>query len=459
MNHATLSPDGELLLAVGDVVPEDRSVPVVYFYRKAWRNEKMPDGSYALASYEWEMCSSIGVDPGLDSSFCTAFNPSGNLCAVASQDGMIAIYDIRLLDDPDRKPLRELFTSSRPGLEVGAIRCMQFSPEPWDFLVWTEHSGRACIVDVRDHFITRQTLELRTDPASVEWLDLTEEASTPAEDLIDPLLRDYNHSDIVRRYRYYIRGENAAAAASLANIEATSERRRQRIPRAESPSGFTERERQILDALRRDRDGRAREVAGVNSIPREGVSSQDPVSINYLPPPATDSRAPLMSAEDYMAFSASWSPRESPTSTLREYMRDRQNERDRSRRQMFLDPRRRASLILSQMDEASQITRDTPSSGRVSSQTDVDPWRTIEAAMGAGTNTDSAARIRRIREADIEERFRRRQDLQRRQELHARRSGQETRREAYGRAFSSSSSRDDALPTAGCAMSADGRKL
>jgi hypothetical protein len=50
----------------------------------------------------------------LPASFCTAFSPSGSKFAVASQEGMVAVWDVR-----SRKPMK-VFTTDRSRLPPGS---------------------------------------------------------------------------------------------------------------------------------------------------------------------------------------------------------------------------------------------------------------------------------------------------------------------------------------------------
>jgi WD40 repeat protein len=408
MNHASLSPDGKLLASVGDVSP--LKTPVVYFHRKVVDMEASlqfdPQTNERMSYYTWRPCANSRLDPGLDSSFCTSFSPSGHLCAIGSQDSTIIVYDTRRLDETDQDAIITVLQSSRPGIEHGAVRSLRFCPGPWDLLIWTEHTGRACIADVRDGCRSRQTLQLRVDEDDFEVIDTLEES--PASHLIDPQLRDTDDADFYWRYRRYIAQGDAAASNFAADYnEASTERRRlQRQAREESPSDFSEREREIFDALRSSR-GEA------------GLSEDQGISINYLPPPRQRSQerstAPLAVAEAYINSSRDLA---ATPSSIRDFIRsERHQDPDRPRRRTF-EPRRQASLFLSPTrgtSSALPIARTsstaTSSSHTTISQADpTDPWRTIEAAMAAGPLSDSSNRVRHEREAEMEENSRRNQD-------------------------------------------------
>ena len=484
MNHASLSPDGKLLASVGDV--SQLKTPVVYFHRKVVDMEASlqfdPHTNERMSYYTWQPCANSRLDPGLDSSFCTTFSPSGHLCAVGSQDSTILIYDTRRLEEPDQDAIITILQSSRPGIEHGAVRSLRFCPGPWDLLIWTEHTGRACIADVRDGCRSRQTLELRINEDDVEVVDTGEHS--PASHLIDPQLRDTDDADFYWRYRRYIAQSDAAASNFAADYnEASSERRRlQRQAREESPSDFSEREREIFDALRSSR-GEA------------GLLEGQGISINYLSPPRQRSQerstAPLAVAEAYINSSRDLA---GAPSSIRDFIRsERHLDPDRQRRRTF-EPRRQASLFLSPTrgtSSALPIARTssttTSSSHAATTQADPadpsDPWRTIEAAMAAGPLSDAPNRVRHEREAEIEESFRRHQDTalrwgqrrsevmitqlehQRAQEIQARLELRRRERRRREQAAPSSLYGDEhehpfyGPATSGSAMTPDGKKL
>lgn len=64
-----------------------------------------------------------------------------DICAVASQNGIITIFDTALIhDDVDADAaVIEVLRSSRPSnfpAYTGAVRSMSFCPGPWDLLAW-----------------------------------------------------------------------------------------------------------------------------------------------------------------------------------------------------------------------------------------------------------------------------------------------------------------------------------
>jgi WD40 repeat protein len=119
-------------------------------------------------------------------SFAACFSKSGKYLAVATQYGLISVFDVESLPEPI-SPL-VVFTSSRPGVESGAIRAMEFSPGPFDLLAWTEASGRVGVADVRTLFLSRQRLDIDSHANGVERVIVSDRAGEP---MIDPRLRTF----------------------------------------------------------------------------------------------------------------------------------------------------------------------------------------------------------------------------------------------------------------------------
>lgn len=439
MNHATISPDGSLLVAVGDE-------PLAYFYRRvAAGRVQLDDGSF-LVRHEWQLVANPvlqATGPG-DKGMCftSAFSPSGHICAVSSQDGIITIFDTSLIQtaEDDDDAVFKLFRSSRSVSQLSvtqiAPRSMSFSPAPWDLLAWAEDHGRVCVADVRHAFQSRQTIHLDVDDPDIDRAEIAD----LADDLIHPELRALNtEARFVRQYREARDAQDDAAAVNHAAdyIEASAERRRlQREARAREPSnsettseGLTERERQLLDTLRTSRER-------MNERERAEAQQQSPFSINLLPPART---ARLVSNdstyEEYLTTmghpTTSSATNSRASATLRDYIRERNLERSRTGDRTY-QPRRRSSIVIS------NSTSNEPTPPPLSSRTGTanltlspprlsdlpappisssDPWQTIEAAMQSGPLTDAATRVRREREAAIEANLERRQHQWARMEI------------------------------------------
>ncbi|EPQ27205.1 uncharacterized protein PFL1_05128 [Pseudozyma flocculosa PF-1] len=120
INHSSLSPDRRTLVAVGDT-------PEVFIYHVR------PNGEYdKVATYS----------ASTDASFSTTWSPDGSKFAVASQDGIVSVWDVR-----SSYPLASL-TTSQAGMPGGngAARVVKFSPGG-DLLAFTEHRNYFHIAD------------------------------------------------------------------------------------------------------------------------------------------------------------------------------------------------------------------------------------------------------------------------------------------------------------------------
>ncbi|PGH33238.1 hypothetical protein GX50_03916 [[Emmonsia] crescens] len=176
MNYAIISPDSNLLAAVGDA---NR----VYFYRiEPSPENRIPvrNSDKMLMGWNWPLIRSVELDadPQYDDCCCftVAFSPASHLCAVGSQAGIITVFDVKsiLNTDPEDAGGREdivcVFQSSRSYFEGGAVRSMSFSPRPWDLLVWVEDYGRAGVADIRQAFSRRQIISLDLDEPGLQMV-------------------------------------------------------------------------------------------------------------------------------------------------------------------------------------------------------------------------------------------------------------------------------------------------
>jgi hypothetical protein len=84
VNHATISPDGQVLIAVGDWQQ-------AYFFERIPLEEeesKVSTSKYASAHCSWELLDIMDLhvpkSASISSYFCTAWSSSGHLCAVVS---------------------------------------------------------------------------------------------------------------------------------------------------------------------------------------------------------------------------------------------------------------------------------------------------------------------------------------------------------------------------------------
>ncbi|KAK0722308.1 hypothetical protein B0T26DRAFT_770655 [Lasiosphaeria miniovina] len=161
VNRAVLSPDGRILIAVSDD-------PFLYTHE---RTEKTGSSNsfrgVGRSTHEWTSCGMIHlkgqrIDDRTDNrgSFAACFSSSGKFLAVGTQYGTISVFSVVALTIRDLDPLITSFTSTRPKVDLGAVRDMAFAPGPSDLLAWTEDRGRVGVADARTGFVSRQILYL-----------------------------------------------------------------------------------------------------------------------------------------------------------------------------------------------------------------------------------------------------------------------------------------------------------
>ena len=279
MNHATISPDGKFLVAVGDQQTGfffERYVPGPE--RGSW---KEPNGRINSVPPEWKLFEEVDLyvpsNQCAEGYFTTAWSPSGRLCAVGSECGYITVFDVDHLKVAEygEDAILRVMSSTRPDIHTsaGAVRTMQFSPAPWDFLIWSEDQGRVCVADLRSGLKLKQVLTL--DPKE-EGIDKIEIADFDLS-FIPEMSELHREADFIRRYRRTLDSEGTQAAVDAANeyFEADSERQRtlRRLGVVESdndPHGLSSEERRILETLRTSRHSQEARQPGVR-----------PASINY----------------------------------------------------------------------------------------------------------------------------------------------------------------------------------
>lgn len=132
VNRSVMSPSGEYLISLCDD-------PYLYVHERKPKSKSRSDRTGGQ-NHEWGLSCRIQlqgqrVSDGskMKGSFAACFSPSGNLLAVATQYGIISIFDMDRITEPSS--LRLTFTNSRPEDEEGAVRDMAFSPLPFDLLV------------------------------------------------------------------------------------------------------------------------------------------------------------------------------------------------------------------------------------------------------------------------------------------------------------------------------------
>ena len=342
MNHASISPDGGLLLAVGDEIPPRNDIRA-FFAKK----DDLPSGKIDCESsyprYQWHKFAEVRLlaDFEEDPCFCTAFSSSGHICAVASQSGIITFFDTSCIrDDRDDGDKIAVLKSSRASLRPlwsGAIRSMCFSPAPWDLFAWAEDRGRVCVIDLRNSFQSKQVIELETDSPNVERIEVHDYDSTSERQL--EIERRF-----VERHREALEAQDHLAAVSHTAdyLEMTAERRR--IER-DSLQSFSPSERQMIDSigLRRSQDS----YAGISETPLV-----DPVSVNSEPSrhanPSTWTGVPSPTPP------SNTQGRSTGTASIHDFMRHRNWERSRATERSY-QPRRRSSVVISNSNSNSQF--------------------------------------------------------------------------------------------------------
>jgi hypothetical protein len=394
MNHASISPDGNLLVAVGD---EGRA----FFMKRIIRST---DSKYP--AYDWKEIANVGLKGTVshDCCFSTAFSSSGHICTVASQFGTITIYQTDLIREgmEDHEAVIDVIQTSRPSVSnsqsypmPGAPRSMAFSPQPWDLLAWAEDHGRISITDLRDGFRSRQTFELDVDSKALKRIGLFENNTPPTSSRLDL----ENQAAFIRRHQEALDSQDPLAAVQRAAqyMEDAAERRlrRSRGPNSgyniTTGSPLTEAERELLESLRVER---LRETSG------EASENVRPYSINYS------------------NRTASNSPRTTQSFSFGQYVFNRGN--SRSNQSSWGPPRRRDSVIMSQSStersssshpssltpglavplsaspsrlSSTSASENQPLQETINSNTSQsDPWATISAAMTTNQGSGSPPR-------------------------------------------------------------------
>jgi hypothetical protein len=276
MNHATISPDGTMLVAVGDVNQ-------AYFFRRYIKDDPpqipKPHNRLTSGSVDWKLTSVVNLHVSAPDStlgyFTTAWSPNGRLIALGSEGGYITVLDLDILDNcelEDEEAIVAVVPGSRPDIpqpHPGAVRSMLFAPDPWDLLIWAEDQGRVCIGDLRTGLKRKQVVTL--DPREeglpkVEFEDLPQDEPETSTEAVARTL-DQLEQDFLRRYRdAQARDSTTAVNFATEYIEARRRQRQHRQDLATSratsgtrtaldddPRGLTTQEQEILDALRTTR--------------------------------------------------------------------------------------------------------------------------------------------------------------------------------------------------------------
>jgi Uncharacterised protein domain (DUF2415) len=355
-----------MLVAVGDSSQ-------AYFYERRLVATKTSSPNrctrYDLfARYKWDLLAKPRLARGErindDYSFSITFSPSGHLCAISAQGGMISVFDMDSIRksadgdaDSDGSAMICSFNSSRSGI-CGCVRSMAFSPAPWDLLAWAEDHGRAGIADVRQDFCRRQIIELETHAAELERIIL--------EDMTDPYVKDLDtRGRLIHQYQENVHSENM-----IDNAETL-------LGAPDEWAGGAALERQ--DSRRAglaDLDARERSVLDTLEVTMEQVEDAidnvtNPYSVNYRSSPHL--RTAFEGEER--------SPSRAQLETLIDVFRERDVQRIRSGDRQY-QPRRRNSIVLSQGPGSSTNGAPRLTSGSISrSRFTASPSRMADADM------------------------------------------------------------------------------
>lgn len=237
VNRATLSPDGQLLIAVLDD-------PFLYVHRRVEKkvDDRNSSRTTDAVEYQWEECNRVLLksqqrNDRSDSrgSFAACFSSSGSYLAVGTQYGTISVFDTQSLMDPTADPLLTAFTSSRPMTGDGAIRDMAFCPGPYDLLAWTEDRGRVGLADIRTGFALQQSLDIGAE-----------------QDFEHVIVLDRNTLDSRFLEGRGERSEYLSPSSSSLAADSREVRRRRNASNAER-SGLSPNETAVLEALQSQR--------------------------------------------------------------------------------------------------------------------------------------------------------------------------------------------------------------
>ena len=343
MNHAAMTPDGSTLLAVGDK-------PQAFFHRRLCFDSVSTTGGKTFATYGWQPYAEPRLlqTPSDDACFSASFSPTGHVCAVASQGGVVTVFDTQGIT-ADMEPGDAVictFKTSRSSAwrgSCGAVRSLDFSPGPWDLLVWAEDRGQVSVIDLRDPPISKQTLTLTTVESEVSIADLEELSYTVEQ----------RQTEIERRFLDSHRAaleaqDHLAAVTNTADYLSYAEARNRRAldesqsRREDLSQALTESEQRMLDSigLRRPQ----------NTDDEMSDTATAPISVNYPASSRFGGDGPystnLPSISPLTSTDPTYYPQNRSTASIAEYMRQRNLERSRPTERTH-QPRRRTSIVIS----------------------------------------------------------------------------------------------------------------
>ncbi|KAL9102646.1 MAG: hypothetical protein Q9163_002232 [Psora crenata] len=453
MNHACISPDGKLLIAVGDK-------PQAFFSRRVLTD--VTGKGKSGWNYKWQrICEpQLSLANIEDCCFTTAFSPSGHICAAASQGGVVTIFNTALITedmDGDHAVIAAL-QSSRLNISSyrGAIRSMSFSPGPWDLLALAEDQGRVIVVDLRNGLQSEQTVKL--DPRSPDLVQfaLREEQSTLAESQRQNQRRilELQDAELAARERLAAVTNTADYMEDTADLESSESEDLNNESQAlrSDPNRLTDSERQSIDATgsrraratnydttymgyaayleRSENEDLNNESQALRSDPNRLTNSErqiidaigsrrtrvtnvdppTPISVNY--PPNPNRVGPVTPSLTGPNSSSNALSRQG--ASLAEYIRQQHSERPRPGIERSYQPRRRSSVVISNSNPTlpshssnlgpigtvTPLLSASPSHVATTSSEPTPPsqqesWGTVAVPFG-GANTDVSAQMRRL---------------------------------------------------------------
>jgi len=110
----------------------------------------------------------------VDSSFSTDFSSTSSMFAVASQDGIVSVWDrrfARTATPASSSGKLATLKTTRVGNSYGAARLVKFSQGPVDLLMFTEQKEYVHLVDART-FDKTQILNLSEEDESLREVDI-----------------------------------------------------------------------------------------------------------------------------------------------------------------------------------------------------------------------------------------------------------------------------------------------
>ena len=258
----------------------------------------------------------------------------------------------------------------------------------------SEDQGHVCVVDLRNAFQSRQTIELHTDSPGLIRVEVEDYDTTSEQRQLEIERR------FVERHREALEAQDQLAAVirTANNVELAAERGR--IVR-DTAAAQASRERQLIDSIGLGR------LQGSHSVSTENFATA-PISVNY-----TSSSTGRTETREWSGSSAPSSDLQNRSAaSIHDFMRQREGSRlsDRS-----YQPRRRSSVVISNSNSNpnSQSSPPHPSSlapgtatptisaspSRLSASTNdviasntADPWQTITDAMSTANIPPDALR-------------------------------------------------------------------